>query len=270
MDRHIRDLFRQYSEDHPQGGYHRVIALHDAPDGDFEQISQLLPAGCRGWLELAQLPSADRIELVRDYWMGQFEQFPKLEAFLIDFFAKVEEIGIWVMQRRFDDPFCCQMVYTRQGGQSYFRGYPPATEEKQLSLQYYFSQSVLPADYLAFLRIHDGFAKTTDSSGLLSSSQMIERYEQFQSFLLSQEQLPEVEGKPIDPTGLIPFYESFGMPFYQCFWTAWHPEGEMGNVYYSGRDNTITAPQGLVNSPEEMAFATFADWLIFYLEAIGP
>jgi hypothetical protein len=58
------------------------------------------------------------------------------------------------------------------------------------------------------------------------------------------------------------------MPFYQCFWAEWYPEQEMGNVYYSGESKTISDVFGSFSSSETMAFTTFTDWLMFYLERI--
>ena len=77
------------------------------------------------------------------------------------------------------------------------------------------------------------------------------------------------KGELINPHSLIPFYESFGMPFYQCFYKDWYPETEMGNIYYSGNTNTISDVKNKDPSSEAMAFSTFSDWLIFYLETIS-
>ncbi len=44
----------------------------------------------------------------------------------------------------------------------------------------------------------------------------------------------------------------------------WFPKSEAGNVYYSGIDNTICNYHNLDNC--NLAFATFSDWLIFYLD----
>lgn len=93
-------------------------------------------------------------------------------------------------------------------------------------------------------------------------------YETFQSFLEEQGAPPTSDGKPVDPKTLIPFYESFGMPFFQCFWAEWYPEQEMGNVYYSGETHSISSVRIVGDASENMAFPTFIDWLIFYLEQI--
>lgn len=268
MNKHIREFFYLHSDGGRQGGYHTVIALHEAPDADFERLAERLPKSCRGWLELAQLLNSDRTELVRDHWLGKFQQYPKLETFLLHFFQQVDEIGVWVTQKRFDDPFDCHLVYSMKGGDSYFRGSPGASEEQLLRLQSNFSEWVIPSDFASFLSIHNGFAKTTDCSGILGVDELIERYRRFQLFLSESEELPKAYGRSINPKTLIPFYQSFGMPYYQCFWAEWHPETEMGNVYYSGQTNSVYFPEGKCGKAEELAFDTFADWLIFYLEGI--
>ena len=104
-------------------------------------------------------------------------------------------------------------------------------------------------------------------TGITCVSMMNDTYQEFQNMLNSQGEVRTKSGKVVNPKTLIPFYESFGMPFYQCFWDGWHPEQEMGNVYYSGESNTISDP-ALTDegSMEQMTFPTFSEWLLFYLE----
>lgn len=268
MDRYVKNFFCQFSDKTPEGAFHKVIALHDAPDGDFGCLAKNLPRECHGWLELAQLSQADRIELTREFWLYKMREHPRLSLFLLNFFDAVEDIGIFVTQRHFDDPLECYMVYGLTGESGYFYGRLPASEKQLLAVQNYFSHWILPADYLAFLQIHDGFAKATDCTGVTPTGKLIEKYESFQMMLEQRESLLTSKGSVIDPKSLLPFYESFGMPFFQCFWAEWHPEGEVGNVYYSGISHTITEAQSETGEVDNMAFPTFADWLIFYLERV--
>lgn len=269
MDRHVRDFFCQFSDKTPQGQFHKVIALHDAPDSNFDVIARNLSSECHGWLELAQLPQIDRIELVKEFWLGKLKNYPRLVAFLITFFDTLEDIGIYVTQRRFDDPLECHMVYSLPNESGFYRGKPPATEDRIIEIQDFFSDWVLPSDYIAFLQVHDGFAKTTDCTGLTTTQKLIPSYQKFQDYLNQLDPLKTTKGKFVDARSLIPFYESFGMPFYQCFWGQWHPESEMGNVYYSGLTHQVNDPETDTGEEEQMAFPTFANWLIFYLEKIG-
>lgn len=82
------------------------------------------------------------------------------------------------------------------------------------------------------------------------------------------EPLLTAEGSEVNPKHLIPFYESFGFPCYQCFWADWYPDQEMGNIYYSGLTHTISANRDETVGTENMSFPTFLDWLMFYLETI--
>lgn len=97
---------------------------------------------------------------------------------------------------------------------------------------------------------------------------MREVYERFQQMLKKLDVLKTTDEIEVNPKTLIPFYESFGMPFYQCFWSEWYPEEEMGNVYFSDLTKTISSTHLRESSPENMAFPTFIDWLKFYLERI--
>jgi hypothetical protein len=135
-------------------------------------------------------------------------------------------------------------------------------------LQKAFPDHILPNDYMAFLQIHNGFCKATDCTGILAAESVPESTEILRMLIQQNDPMMTSQDKIIDPKTLIPFYESFGMPFYQCFWTEWYPEQEMGNVYYSGVENTISDVfRGILGS-EIMAYPTFIDWLMFYLERV--
>lgn len=269
MDRHIKEYFSQSTENGPQGHFHKVIVLHDAPDAEFDLIGRSLPDECRGWLELAQLPTSDRIDLVKEYWFYKMKNSPRLINFLVSFFETVDDIGIFITQSHPNEPLESHMVYSLPNDTGFYRGKLPATEGQLLEIQDRFTEWVLPSDYLAFLQVHNGFAKATDCTGITCTDKLIPAYERFQAYLDQQDPLYTTTGRAVDAKSLIPFYESYGMPFYQCFWNEWHPEGEMGNVYYSGLTHTIIDPEGELGKAEQMAFATFADWLVFYLERIG-
>ncbi len=269
MDQHAKKFYRQTSEDSPKGHFFKVIALHDKHIYDWNTIHALAPSLPKGWFELAGLVVNDRIEFLRDYWISKMPYHPKLQIFLTRFFNSMDDIGVFVVQQKFEDPYEVHLIYSLKNETGFFRGYTPAQESSILKLKNAFPDVIFPQDYLAFLQIHDGFCKTTDSTGITKSESVQSDYKKF-------EEMEVVEGGPlktgfetmVDPKSLIPFYESFGMPFYQCFWTEWHPETEMGNVYYSGSTRTISDVNRKDPSSETMAFATFSDWLMFYLETI--
>ncbi len=267
MDQHALEYYRSYSEEYPHAHFHRVIALHDEPVLDWHEASELAPNLCRGWYELSQLSLPDRLEFIRDYWCGRFIARPRFVDFILEFFNSVDDVGIFLTQQKYDDPFSVQLVYSLSGNSGFFHGSPPANENEIINLQKVFSDYILPPDYLDFLHIHNGFSKLTDS-GITVSRDMQESYENLQQVLEKGEPLRTTSGTPINPKSLIPFYKSFDMPFFQCFCGEWYPDQEMGNVYYSGLTHTISDYEKAGFGIETMAFENFTDWLMFYLEKI--
>lgn len=265
MDDHIKEFYSQYSDESPKGNYYKAIALHETADIDWETISQKVPILPKGWYELAQLPAKDRIQFTYDYWLSKLPYHPSIDELLSNFFGALDNIGIFLIEKKYGDPFEVEMVYSLLNNRGFYRATTPATDDDIIRLQKLFQEYILPEDYLAFLQIHDGFCKTIDCTGITSSKNMKTSYNDFQDLLESQNPVTTKSGRLVDPHTLIPFYESFGMPYYQCFWAEWYPDQEMGNVYYSVADNTISDP---LKKPDAMAFPTFIDWLLFYLEQI--
>ena len=250
--------------------FHQVIVLHESPHlewGDMTRQAPLLP---RGWFELSKLAVEDRIEFTHEYWQSKLPldtvESAYLEKRLSDFFENLEEIGIFATQANKGGPFEVHMVYSQKEGSSFFQGGPPASEESIAALVKRFGHINLPADYLAFLRIHDGFSKYTDT-GLIKSRDMAQMYQKLQR-LLSEEILVRPDGQVIDPENLIPFYESFGLHCYQCFYADWYPSEDMGNVYFSEQDRSISNYFDDAALEENLSFPTFLGWLVHYLEDI--
>jgi hypothetical protein len=269
MDHHIKEYYSQSCDNAPRGHFHAVISLNDSPKMTWEEVVGIVPKMCRGWYELAHLSPADRIEFTRDFWLAKLPYHPLFDAFLTRFFESLDDIGIFIVQPKFDDPYQAHLVYSLKGDAGFFRGALPASSQEIADLEQTFFDFRLPADYLAFLQIHNGFSKTTDSTGVTCSSQVGTLFRKFQ-IMIQEEGAPLMTscGTLVDPKTLIPFYESFGMPFFQCFWAEWYPEQEMGNVYYSGLTKTISDIEKGDLTLESMAFPTFTDWLIFYMERI--
>lgn len=268
MDNHINDFFCQNCDQSPRGNFHKVIALHAEPNITWEHVHSLIPNMCKGWYELAHLESEDRLQFICDFWISKLPFHPHLNDFLIKFFDSLDDIGIFLTQQKYDDPFEAHLVYSLKQNQGFFRGASPATEKNLLDLKYAFPNIIFPQDYLAFLQIHNGFSKTTDVTGIIAISDLLSSYQDFQALILEEGELLTTKGLPVNPKTLIPFYESFGMPFYQCFWGEWYPQEEMGNVYYSDLTKTISDVNAIDTCSESMAFNTFLDWLIFYMERI--
>lgn len=266
MDHHLKEFYHQSSDATPRGNFHSVIALHQSKDISWEDIKAKVPTLSRGWYELSHLDSSDRIEFSRDFWLTKLPYRQGFDEFINKFFASLDDIGIFITQKKFDDPYVANLVYSIKGDGGFFCGYPPVTDKGLSDLQYFFPETIFPVDYVAFLQIHNGFCKTTDSTGIIKVEDLP------QTYLDLQREQPEAimttKGTQVDPKTLVPFYESFGMPFYQCFWSDWYPEGEMGNVYYSRKGKTISDIYTGTSSTETMAFPTFTDWLMFYLEKL--
>jgi hypothetical protein len=268
MDRHSREYFSQFSDDFPKGNFHRVISLHDAPDIDWDILHKHVPCLSKGWYELVDLDNTDRIEFLKDFWLEKLPYRQGISEFIEGFFNNLDFVGIFITQKAFDAPFDAHIVYSLKENKGFYQGGPPVGEVDLQKLQKQFENVILPADYLAFLQIHDGFSKTTDSTGIICSSKFMEVYHSFQEMLQGEEVIKTSTGLEVDPGTLIPFYKSFGMPFFQCFWKDWYPEGEMGNVYYSGELKKILVQENGAAAEESLAFPTFLDWLKFYLERV--
>ncbi|WP_068466828.1 SMI1/KNR4 family protein [Candidatus Protochlamydia phocaeensis] len=267
MDQHALEYYSSYSEEAPHAHFHKVIMLQEDPMIDWEEALALAPKLCRGWYELAQLPLQDRIEFTREFWLAKLPYHPNLNEFLNKFFSSLDDIGIFLFQPKYEDPFEVSLVYSLADNSGFFHGNAPATEQEIIALQKVFPDYILPPDYLAFLQIHNGFAKLTDT-GITKSAEMEESYMNFQKVLEKDYPITTSKGGTVNPKSLIPFYCSFGMSFFQCFWGEWYPGQEMGNVYYSGETKTISDCMQTADCVETMAFENFTDWLMFYLEKI--
>lgn len=242
MDENAKDYFCQFSGNIGRGNFYKVIPLHDTADVNWETVSQVAPSLPKGWYELCQLPVKTRIQFSLDFWLSKIPYHSAADQALSTFFGNLDDIGVFLTQKGIDEPYQTQMVYSLSNNRGFYRGEVRASDEDIIRLQKLFPEYILPEDYLAFLQIHNGFCKTTDCTGITSTYDMMERLSSFQVLLESLDVVTTLSGRAVNPNALIPFYESFGMPFYQCFWGEWHPEQEMGNVYYSATDNTISDP----------------------------
>jgi hypothetical protein len=269
MDHHIKDYYREFCDDTPRGNFHKVLPIDENSDLNWSDVQQLVPHLCKGWYELSKLNSKDRIDFVRDFWRSKLPYHPSLDEFLIKFFDSLDDILFFLIQQKFDDAYEANLVYSLKNDDGFFRGLPAATDEDVSYLKQTFTEFTFPYDYTAFLQIHNGFSKATDTTGIIPIKQLPTAYLDFQTLVLEEDVLATKQGVAIDPKKILPFYESFGMPFYQCFWADWYPENEMGNVYYSDLTKTISDVNCKDPSSDSMAFPTFLDWLMFYLERIG-
>lgn len=271
MDFHIKEFYKESSHG-LNGNFHKVFLISDSTDSTWEDLHEKIPLLTKGWYELAQLSSQDRIEFTKEFWLSMFPYHPGLQDFIENFFNSLDDIVIFITQKKYDDAFEPQMVYSIANNGGFFRGCSPAIEDDVTEMERNFADYIFPQDYLAFLKIHNGFCKATDSTGIFKTKEVSKNYRSFQEMIDSIDTRVTTErGLEVNPRTLIPFYESFGMPFYQCFWGDWYPQNVtgMGNVYFSVTSKTISDPLNYENSSSlNMAYTTFTDWLLFYLERI--
>ncbi len=267
MDSHVKEFYLPYSQDPTNGHFHSVIPLHGNPSILWEEVQEKVPHLCKGWYELAQLSTLDRIEFSRAYWLAKLPYNPIVAKGIERFFSSLDDIGIFMLQKQYGEPYCVHFVYSLQNNGGFYHGEMAAEEGAIVRLQESFPSLLLPVDYLAFLRIHNGFSKLTDT-GVIPVDQVEASYTSFQACLSEAEMVITTKGDPVDATCLIPFYESFGRPLFQCFYGGWYPEQEMGNVYFSGVTFTVSDYTSDDPMEESLAFPTFLDWLVFYLEKV--
>jgi hypothetical protein len=268
LDDHVLDYYSHFSDQAPSGHFYDVIPLHDGVNLTLDQVRLKVPGFCRGWYELAHLKREDRLEFLRDFWLSKLPFHKDLKSAISNFFSSLDDIGIFISCKDKKDPYIAEMIYSRKNGGGFFRGALPATEEDLNRLKVEFSGFFFPKDYLAFLEIHNGFSKATDVTGITPIKQMKELYLELQEMLIERDISLKFKGKPVEPKALIPFYESFGMPFFQCFLADWRPLNQIGNVYFSANTLEISDLDKGAKGEESLAFQTFFDWLVFYLDQI--
>jgi len=116
-----------------------------------------------GGYELAYLPVKDRIGFTREFWLTKLPYHPNLDGFLTQFFLSLDNVGVFLTERTFQDPFEAYLVYSLTDNHGFFHEEPPAGESKLIELQKEFSNYTLSGDDLAFFQIHHGFAKLTET-----------------------------------------------------------------------------------------------------------
>lgn len=262
MEKDVREQFPEWEN------YHRVWPLHLEKGSSFELVQQEAPTLPRGWWELAGLFPTDRIEFVRGFWQMTLPYAPHVDVGIGQFFSRLKDIGVFLLQPSSSQALLPYLVYQERGDGGFFSGGPPISKERLARLHEQFAEQPLPADYLAFLKIHDGLSRTNDT-GLISSDQLLNSYQEFQGLLAEREPLAHGRAPEelIDPSDLIPFYQSFGLDSFQCFYADWYPQQEMGNLYYSGIDHSLSEYGDSSKLSENLAFPTFLDWLLFYIQA---
>ncbi len=258
----VNFLAQKYYQPFGESDIQEVIVLSDQTHLDWLEISQKVPDLPRSWFELSRISVEERIEFISDLWLDRLPFHPLFHFHLSRFFSTLDDIAILVVKKDF--AYFVEMVYSLSNNSSFFRGFPPATEEDVRVFKNEIGQS-LPPDYLSFLRLHNGFGKLGEV-GILSIEDVARACEDVQHIVTNPDRLILCKGQGIDPTSLIPFYEDYGLNSFQCFFSDWYPGVGMGNVYLSGVNYTLSNIEEQTLWTEQLAFTSFLEWLTIYLE----
>lgn len=250
-----------------EGAFQEVLFLSEKQNLNWNEICEKSPDLPRGWFELSQISPYDRIEFTRDFWLKMLPFNPKTHAAFNEFFEQLDDVAV-VLARQEEEGFLVpELAYSLEDNSCFFRGRPPCSEVELGELKNEIGLS-LPRDYLSFAKIHNGFGKLSEM-GLLEVESIGDARRHVMEMIIRASQPVKLGEKAVDAGALIPFFESIGLSSYQCFYTDWYPGSEMGNVYFSGIDYTISDTSDQKAGAETLAFPTFLDWLAYYLEGMN-
>lgn len=258
-------LAKKFYEIGGESNVQEVLFLSGSTKFEWNDISEKVPDLPRGWFELSRISPEERIEFVCDLWLDRLPFRPATHASLTEFFSRLDDISIIIVKR--DSEMQPEMVYSLSDNSSFFRGLPPCTEEDVRSFRSEISLS-LPYDYLSFLRLHNGFGKLSER-GILRIEDIPSTRQEVRNLLMNREKVIKWKGHNVSPDALIPFYEDYGLNSFQCFFSEWYPGSEMGNVYLSGINYTISDTTHRGFWGEQLAFPGFLEWLTDYLDGMS-
>ncbi len=248
---------------HEAGNFEEALILSEQPEKSWSDAVSLSPDLPRGWFELSRLAPDDRVSFTRDFWLKVLPYRPSFHKVLNDFFGSLDDVGAVLS---LNGGWTSQLVYSLRDNSCFFRGMPPATAQDFAELQTEVN-FVFPRDWMAFMNIHNGFGKLLELGVLALEDIGIAKRRVMEMILKAQRPI-KARGVPVDAEALLPFFEAFGLNSFQCFFADWYPEGEMGNVYFSGIDYTISDTSYGQVWGENGAFSSFSEWLIFFLEGM--
>ena len=261
----MNSLAKKFYEIGGESNIQEVLSLGDNPKIHWDEISEKVPDLPRSWFELSRVPSQIRIEFLSDLWFSSLPFNPLAHSSFIRFFSRLDDVAILVVKRESETQV--EMVYSLSDNRSFFRGFPPATEEDIRVFKNEINEN-LPRDYLSFLRLHNGFGKLSEQ-GILRIEEIPKERSVVKELLMNRDKIIKWKGRSVDPDALIPFYEDYGLNSFQCFFSDWYPGSEMGNVYLSGINYTISDIADRNIWSEQLGFPSFLEWLAFYLEGMN-
>lgn len=259
----MNTLVSQYFRD--GANFEKAVFLSDSPDMSWKEIIQLIPEFPRGWFELSRISVENRIHFTYDFWLDRLPFNVKIYPALNRFFEKLDDVSVVLVYSQ--DVWKAELVYSLGDNSSFFRGSPgasrPDLEEIKTSVGF-----SLPRDYLAFMKMHNGFGRLSEM-GLLKLDELPDMKRHVADLILKSDRLVRSGSISVDPSALCPFYEVYGMSSFQCFYADWYPGSEMGNVYFSGIDYTVSDVSQERAWSENLAFPTFLEWFSYYLEGMS-
>jgi len=250
--------------------YVDVIFLDEMMKLSWEEVSKKSPDLPRGWYELSRVTPKDRVEFTRDYWLDRLPYHPSAHPQIYEFFDQLDDIAVVLAMQKDEEAFLPELVYSFEDNSTFFRGKPPCSEEDLFEMRCEIRMP-LPNDYLSFVRIHSGFGKLSEM-GLLPVGEIGDAKRRVMEMVTRNERPLKAgtgAGRRVDPGSLIPFYEAVGLSCFQCFYADWYPGNEMGNVYLSGIDYTISDTTKSGSWAEGLAFSSFLEWLVYYLQGMN-
>jgi len=263
MNSQIREFFRVEGTQEPH--FQEVRFLSEEPNLDWKEIEAMgLP---RGWFELSQISMRDRVDFTRDFWLARLpfhiSATPRLESF----FDSLDDVAVVLCRQTKEEPWRAELIYSLADNSSFFRGLPPAEDgdldwvKQQLAVE-------LPRDYQAFVHLHNGFGKQAEL-GVFPIEDLVEARQGLIDIAMRSEKTLKSGRTQVDPYSLIPFYEEYGVGALQCFNAEWYPGPEMGNVYFSEIDYTLSDTRDRKAWSENLAYPTFLEWLTAFLEGMN-
>ncbi len=261
----MNSLAKKYYEVGGESDVQEVVFLSAQNTFDWKEISQKVSDMPRAWFELSRISKEDRIEFVSTLWETQLPFHPMIHARIRRFFSRLDDIAILIVRRDFT--YFAEMVYSIGDNSSFFRGFPPLGEE-DISILTNELGVRLPSDYLSFLCLHNGFGKLAEP-GIFRIEEMERARQDVRKILTHRDKVIRCKGHIIDPEALIPFYEDYGFNSFQCFFSDWYPNSEMGNVYLSGINYTMSDIADQSIWADQLAFTSFVEWLTVYLEGMN-
>lgn len=219
----------------------------------FSDLKQKVLNFPKGWFDLLQFSSEEKIEFVLNTWIDALPFAPEYHDAIIRFFDSLEDIGIVLIKEFQKSPYSVEMIYSLKNRDLFFRGQPPCDEE---TIDEEFDYE-LPQDYLDFFKIHSGFRKF-DDIGFLPGNNLKIYTSMFQQRYLSKIDLIPITEKVCNPNSLVPFYEDKNGGA-MCLNFSPFSDDSLGALCYVSKDFKVS------RTFQNHTSASFLDFLCYYI-----